>query len=490
MFESYGHEKVLQKLPIDTLENTILAIDGFWYIKKYLSISNEEQFLNVSLTIDMLLENVIELNKKTSILWVWDGIEFRQPVSVDLGSFCRDTSDKIIFSRFNKRFYDQELYVDSVTEKLRKHGVSVIRAPYSAAGQCAYFMKTCKINVFSKNDALLFADCGKLIVEIDFENSTVDVIDREVLFQECCLTLESFRRLALLSGCEYCSTYPLFASDFDPVKVIELLKRNTLANDASKSYEMSPESKYFSEYRQGFCIIENRPVMCLDGTIQPIEPTASSDAIEEAFGRRLSNKIYQQIFKCNIGAKSLSNIMFNRNKPYTMSQLVELFRTVLESPKSIEASKTTTLSEFFVKRFQYEVVWHPLINRAAQVLFHIFLNGGFKPEFLLKFLNSGYLGGRSSLPGNIAPNERLLYLSTKYSPDNLENFCMFLENYLLFMDIVNLMKINYSLENDANFDFSLASFTTCLEKTVLRQFLSQNISSSSKLEEFLHLLES
>ncbi|ELA42309.1 uncharacterized protein VICG_00709 [Vittaforma corneae ATCC 50505] len=141
MFESYGHEKALQKLPISTLENAILAIDGFWYIKKYLSISNEEQFLNVSLTIDMLLKNVIELNRKTSVLWIWDGIEFRQPVSIDLGSFCRDTSDKIIFSRFNKRFYDQELYVSVVTEKLRKHGISVMRAPYSAAAQCAYFMR-------------------------------------------------------------------------------------------------------------------------------------------------------------------------------------------------------------------------------------------------------------------------------------------------------------------------------------------------------------
>ncbi|ELA42310.1 uncharacterized protein VICG_00710 [Vittaforma corneae ATCC 50505] len=303
------------------------------------------------------------------------------------------------------------------------------------------------------------------------------------------MTLESFRRLALLSGCEYCSTYPLFASDFDPIKVIELLKKNTLANDSSKDYEMSYESKYFSEYRQGFCIIENRLVMCLDGTIQPIEPTVSSETIEDAFGRRLSNKIYQQIFKCNIGAKSLSNIMFGRNKSYTMNQLIELFKAILESPRSIDIPKVSTLSEFFVKKLQYEVVWHPLINRTVQVLFHVFLNGDFKPEFLLKFLNSGYLGNRPSRPGNTTPNERLLYLSTRYSPDSLEHFCMFLENHLLFGDITNLMKINYSLENDASFDFSLSNFTMSLEKIVLRQFLSQNVSHSSKLEEFLQLLE-
>lgn len=491
MFESYGHEKVLQKVPISTLDSTIFAIDGFWYLKKYLSIASEEQFLDTSLAIDTLLKNLIELNKKTTVLWVWDGIEFKQPFQGDLSSFCRDVSDKIIISSgFNKRLYDQEFYVAYMTERLQKNGIAFMRAPYSAAAQCVYFSKYGKVSVFSKNDALLFADCNKLIVDIEFENSSVDIIYRDVLFKECNLNLESFRRLALLSGCEYCATYPSFASGFDATKAIELMSKNTVENNSAKDYQMSPESRYFNDYKQGFYIVESRPIMGLDGVVSVIRSTASSESLEELYGKQLPNKIYQALFKCQIGAKSLGIALFNRVKPYTVPFLLELFKTLLDNPKAIDYIKVPTISEFFIQKLQLEIVWHSMFNKATQILFFIFLNGDFNPEFVLRFLNSGYLGIRPLAPESVSPNEKFLHLSTKYSPEGLENFCMFLENHILFMDTASLLRIYHEFKNDVNFNFTLGYFMAELEKPTLKQFIqSQNLASSKKLDEILKLLE-
>jgi len=488
MFETYGHEKILEKHPISSLENSILAIDGYWYIKKYLSISNEEQFLNVSTSLDGLMKNLVELNKKTSILWVWDGIELKMPFTTDLASFCRDISNKIIFSKFNKRIYDQEMYAAVMTHRLREAGISVMRAPYAAAAQCAYFMKNCKTHAFGKNDALLFADCNRLIVDIDYESSTIDVIDREVLFRECNLNLESFRRLALLSGCEYCATYPIFANDFDPLKAIELLKRNTVADESAKGYEMFPDSKYFQDYQQGFSIIESHAVMGLNGTVHIPDQKVGADTVNEIFGCRLPGRVYAEIFKCKIGAKTIGNKIFNRKRSYIVARLLETLEQLLDNPKSIDAPKGTALSELFMKRYKVDLVWHPTINRAVQLLFHIFLDEGVEPVGLLKFVNSGVICTRATLP-EVSPSERLVHYSTKYLPETLEQFCVFMENQLLFKDVAALANIGGGMQNDVQFELSLGDFTSKMEKPVIKQFLTQNISNSKRLDQFLKLLE-
>lgn len=489
MFETYGHENIIETLPINTIENSILVIDGFWYIKKYLSISNEEQFLDVSTSLDGIMKNLSELNKKTSILWVWDGIEFRTPFTTDLSSFCRDISDKIIVSKFNKRVYDQEVYVSVMTERLRETGISVIRAPYTAAAQCTYLMKSCKTHAFSKNDALLFADCNRLIVDIDYEKSTIDVIDRDILFKTCNLTLESFRRLALLSGCEYCSTYPLFANDFDPVKVIELLKKNTLEDPSSKNYDMLPDSKYYLDYQQGFNIIENHAVMGLNGMVHIPDQKGSQEAIKDLFGQKLGARVYNEIFKCKLGAKSLSNLMFGRVRPYVLYKLTDILQQLSENPKNFyDHSKTYLFSEMLMKKCKVNIVWHPEINRAVQLLFRILLDGKLNPEYLIRFLSAGVLYSRAPLK-DIPPKERLIYFSTKYSPEILEHFCIFMENHLVFNDIVALATMNGNVHNDVAFEFSLQYFTSPPEKLIVKQFLAQNITDSVKLDNFLQILE-
>lgn len=491
MFESYGHENILQKLPISTIENTIVAIDGFWYLKKYLPLYNEKEFLNISIGIESMMKNLIELSKKTSILWIWDGLEFIQLHPTDLTKTSLDNSDKIINTRsFSKKLYDQEIFVNLINVELKKIGVVVIRAPYSAAAQCCYFMKTCKINAFSKNDALLFADCDKLIIDFDYQNSTYDIIDRNKLFEECKLNLESFRRVALLSGCEYCPTHPSFAAEFDPIKVIELMKKNTKSDESLKYYGISPESKYYTEYLQAFSMIENRPVMCMDGTVQLSNQNSPAENIENIFGKKLSNKVYQNIFKCNIGIKALGIDIYNRKKPYIVDKILDLFKTVIEQPKSIDASKMTKCSELILSKLNLKIDFNPSFNKAIQILFSIFSNEEFLQKFLIKFLNSGTLKTKEQKFGEHLPiRDRIVHFSTYYSADILENFNMFLENCMLFEDTIEMIKNQYNLENDLGFVFSYADFIAEIEKPVIKEFISKNINDSIKLNEFTEVLE-
>lgn len=492
MFESYAQEKILEKIQLSTLKNAKIAIDGSWYIKKHLLPVSEEHFTNPFSLLDEITKNIIEFNSKASVLWVWDGIEFRQSLSADIDGLSFSISN-IIMERcsFKRNIYDFEAFIDYVTAKLRKGGIPVVRAPYSAAAQCSYFLRTGAVNyIFSKNDALLFKDCTSLLVDINLVKETADLIDREKLFLECNLNLESFRRLAFLSGCEYCLTHPSYASKFNPLDIIALMKKNTVADNSMANYGLSLNDKYYSDYLQGFYTVIVHPVMYFGGVVQCIDENMPDAWIEEVFGKRLDDHLYGTIFSCDIGVKAISTFIFNRQKPWINQKILQLFSTVFETPKLIDIAKGVNLSDFLARRFNIDVIWSPSISRMAQVMFHIFLennNNSLLP--LLKLLNTGILE-KSPQQSTENPGTRdFSYLLSKYTPDNLMSFCSFLENYLILKDTVSMISILYNSQNDLSFSFTLKDFNMKLNKECLKPFLDQNTASVSKLDQFTQLLE-
>lgn len=490
MFESYGYNGILEKVSMNTLEKSILAIDGFWYVKKYFVTSTEEHFTDPCQFFEHFFDKIIELNQKISILWIWDGIEYKQTPASDIDRVTRYISDDIISKlAFKKSLLDYEYYLDFMTEKLRKGGVSVIRAPYSAAAQCSYFLGEKKVDyVFGKTDCLLFKDCTSVITDFDFNNSTVDLINREKLFKACNLDLESFRRFSLLSGCEYCSTHPDFARRFNPADLISMLKKNVDSDQTETNYGLVEGTKYYDEYLQAFYILDHHPVMKLNGKVQCLNEDANSALLVEIFGKTLPADIYEEIFKCNIGAKGLSIMIFDRKDTCFDKKTIQLFKQVFETRKSISFNKTTVFSNWLAEKLELSIKWSPEISSVSQILFHIFLKNDVEPKYLLNLLNAGIKNTNAPKETALPEKPGVDYFAALYHPDILKSFCIFAENHLILKDLLGLIPLHNRPDCDLNFELKLKLFNMPLEKDVLNNFIRNNLSAED-LDKFTELFE-
>lgn len=480
-FEYYGQLNTIQKLPISVLNNTIVAIDGFWYCKKYLTISSEDQFADHLSTLSRFLAPLIEISKNVSIVWIWDGLEYKQPVPFDFKKFIENVFTKIINRKFGKLFFDQELFVECTTKILRENNISVVRAPYLASAQCVYLLKkNCVTYVFSKNDALLYNDCQKLILDFDFMNSRVEVINRADLFRNNHFNLETFKRIAFLSGCEICSTIPMFASNFDLLSIIEIAKNNNL-KELLTGFRKDIEASYLEEYYRSFVIVDCHPVMHLDGSVRCLNDAEAPVDLDKIFGKKLPDDLYQDIFTCSLGIRALSSSMFQRSKEEYKTRLLGVFESVLSN--GVKGGRNEKISDYLKKIFNVE--WSENINRLVQIVFMNLSTSNFSNGPLLKLLNSGVSNGKGQAP----VDNDLLTVTQKYSHENLEMFYRANEYGVLMKDLILLVKSRSRMEDDLAFGLTYNKFHKDFNKDELGDFLVKNEERNPKLKEMRLLLE-
>lgn len=492
-FEPIFLNKATSKESLNTIENSIVAVDGMWFIRKHLPNFIEKDFLNVPASFDKFLADVFSLNQKISILWVWDGIEARQAY-MDLENTIIDLSNTIIERHSFKwqKFYDPEFFINTISKKLSENGIAVMRAPYYAAAQCAYFLSQKKVDyIYGRTDTLLFRDCGQLITDFEFKTNSFTLLDRTQLFDRFKMNLESFRRLAFLSGCEYCATVDFFLSSFDIQKVVDLLKQNENLEAVMRNQGITQDHKYYGEYLTAFTIVNNTPVIHLDGVVRPLTNEPSPRNMSDVFGQKLSNNIYQKICGCQLTTKPLENLFLNRFTPFVNPALINLLKAVWDSQKTSDSLKNIALSEFVAEKLDLSISWSPNFNRMSQILFHLMLKKENNPQNLLMLLNSGFTGQRTTDNDVIiAPSMMLIYLSSKYSPKNISYLYEIQESVILLNCIVDLMKTYFSqLQNDMQFDFKFSQLMLPLEKEPLSQFINENIKNDTEIDSFKTLLD-
>lgn len=480
-FEYYGQLNTVQKLPISVLNNTTVAIDGFWYCKKYLTINSEDQFADHLSVLSQFLAPLIEISKNASVIWVWDGLEYKNPVPFDFKKFIENVFTKIVNKKFGKLFFDQELFVECATKILKENNISVIRAPYLASAQCVYLLKrNCVTYVFSKNDALLYNDCHKLILDFDFINSRVEVINRADLLRNCHFSLETFKRIAFLSGCEICSTIPMFASNFDLMSIIEIAKNNNL-KELLAGFRKDIETSYLEEYYRSFVIVDFHPVMHLDGTVRCMSDTEAPADLDKIFGKRLSDDLYQGIFTCSLGIKALSSSIFQRPREGYKAELLDIFENILSN--GVKGSRNEKISDYLKKVFSIE--WSEWINKLAQLAFASLSTSDFGNGPLLRLLNSGTSNDEKPTP----VGDDLLAATQKYSHENLELFYRANEYIVLVRDLVLLIKSRSKMEDDLSFKLIYNKFHKDFNKDELRDFLGKNEERNPRFKEMLIFLE-
>lgn len=469
-FEYYGQAKIQKKLSLDELQGKSIAIDGFWYIKKYLIIDTEQQFLNHLSDLPSFLAPLVELSKKTKILWIWDGLEFKKGMHVELKTFIDKILSKIINGKFSKMLFDQELFVENITQMLRKNNISVIRAPYFASAQCVYFYKKRAVDfVFSKNDALLFNDKLKLILEIDYKSAEIEMIDSEDFYKINEFGLQTFRKIAFLSGCEMCPTVPFYANDFDILGILDLIKTNALEKKMSE-LKKDAIKPYLEEYHKSFIVVDYHPVMSLNGDLTCLNELDAPADIEKIFGKIPPTSFFQKLFTCSVGIKAISGILFQKQKEDYKSKILNFFENLYNN--RVDHKKDYKIKDYLIVNISpklADVEFTDEIEAFAQLAF-VTLFESFDKETLLHLLNSGTPFAAME---DLGQND-LLKIVKRYPSEKLEDFCKLSECIVIIKDCILYMNAIWDLNEDISFDFHLNKFLQDYNKDKLVAFLDRN----------------
>ena len=64
--------------PFAALAGSSVAIDGFWFIRKYFApLTQEDLLLNLEAYVDKNMSDFFQLAKNIDFVWIWDGLKYR-----------------------------------------------------------------------------------------------------------------------------------------------------------------------------------------------------------------------------------------------------------------------------------------------------------------------------------------------------------------------------------------------------------------------------
>lgn len=536
--------KSLQKLPLKVLQDEIVAVDGFWYLKKYAQLANVAAHGCMEEAIERALKPLLAL-KDVQILWVWEGLDYAKARRTREGELARGdkagraaTELKVSLS---ERAYrgtiadalanggtlgyggragiDQEIYVAPTTRILQKYGVSVVRAPYSAMAQCVYFLReNCVSYIFTMVDALLFVGGTKIVVDFGFDEEHIETVDRVRLFAALDFNLPGFQSYAFLSGCDFCPTVPCYANDFVFSSVVELAREKNLeeklyqyylkAGGDPAQYAHSDEAEYIQHYYSSFVCIEYHPVMSLRGTIECLNTSDIPVDLERIFGTQLHDLLYQQLFLGNITPRLLNKIAYN--KEYVkehLNMVLNAFEVAvsqmcgLKRKKDTAKAKNAIISTISIdsKEDKETGRYKGVDQRAyhgpstAHVIKNILKLSFVEVGDIPKPLQILFIG---MAPSFFLPEALINLLSIGPSQDpsqiSSDSFILYLQasEYLgILQDLAAFISAMSSIPNDMEYNLRLVDISTSGDKKKVTAFIKKNVSSNSCLVQFLDFLK-
>ncbi|EPR79405.1 hypothetical protein SLOPH_1684 [Spraguea lophii 42_110] len=350
--------------PFLLLKNSIVAIDGFWFVKRYILKNDYTRVLSHG--VENICENVIrafceQINKNNvQVLWIWDGIkinkDYYQQIDAE-GSYAEGcmhyfNKDKYKASFSWRKWLDMEQFVLSANKLLStfSDNVTVIRAPYTAMAQMVYFykMKACDY-IYGPNDLLLFENTGKIITEFDFLGNldvdgknkcntyNIELTYKDEILKAYKLEFTAFKNYGFLLGCEFCPTFPEYATNFNIQEIFyisrltfpELKERLNIYynNDAGAILTET----YIENYKRAQTLVRNQPIISMEGKLQFLHLALTNTGIvwneqsekkfEYLFGLRLPNACYEKLFIMKIIPDVLEIL---NKKDYKISNLPEI----------------------------------------------------------------------------------------------------------------------------------------------------------------------
>ncbi|ELA47962.1 hypothetical protein VCUG_00545 [Vavraia culicis subsp. floridensis] len=323
---------IATKRPCAVLQNTSIAVDGFWFLRKYLMPISITHVLVHGLgkfyvgILDIFKQFVAD--NKIDVIWVWNGFEFSKsqaPLVHDPLKIGMEEIRKGNFSLADKhlrKVIDLEVFVDEINYFLRKDTdrICCVRAPYSALGQCAYFLHNNVVDyVFGATDFLLYSSGEKIITEFNFlckdREDRIEIFCRKDILKTLKLPFTKFQMYALFLGCEYCPTMPPYSVNFEIFEILEVLRIGNYSYSNIKAYMYTfygtdpmksgykPNiliDNYLSSFISALAVLDYHPVISSEGKIELLRDTNVPRDLEDVLGTKKAAYFYEQLFLCNI----------------------------------------------------------------------------------------------------------------------------------------------------------------------------------------------
>lgn len=295
--------------PFAALAGSSVAIDGFWFIRKYFApLTQEDLLLNLEAYVDKNMSDFFQLAKNIDFVWIWDGLKYRVDPIDHNETFKRDVHLLITKKKLKLGKSEEflEILVNPINIMLKKHNVAMCRAPYGAIAQCSYFYKSKTVNyIFTKNDAFIFKDVDTIITEFDFVEKKYCLMHKEELEKILGVKRGLFKFFAIASGCEFCPTFPDIADNFTVEKFNDyLLEKNNFEEnykDINILEKIIKKNKnYYKTYIDAISNCKWHPVMTLQGTVEPFESAYVLKNLSNIFGEKLPHNYYERLFVCDI----------------------------------------------------------------------------------------------------------------------------------------------------------------------------------------------
>lgn len=345
----------LIKAQAQVLKDSIVAIDGFWFLRKYVQLGNIQD-LFINRCDERFLAPVLKLikmanNNKFQILWVWDGLDFKKPsyssesdeyAILKTGYDYLQKEDMKNVNYIWRQLIDYEDIIVQINKILEQFNHAAVRAPYSATAQIAYYLqKDICGYAFCKTDTLIFDGVEKIITDLHFENSEqfmISAFNKKDFIKSYDLTYSNFRSLAFALGCEFCPTIPEYADNFIMENIITIVKTGDFYLYLEEQLEKNKNfEKYLDLFYAASVLIDFHPVMKEDGKLGFYkESTEVPSDFEEYFGKRLPDMLYEEFFSCNISKGILECISKNKKKEGLREISYKLLKTILPLGGSTE----------------------------------------------------------------------------------------------------------------------------------------------------------
>lgn len=267
--EDYLRERpgLVRELPLQTLRETRLGIDGSAYIEGLLRDNSKEEAFTPAvggppLTITATLGSHLKVLEHNHIkpVFVFDGLQPRGTWAVKREARAADLAQKLATREQAWDMYENEQEQEAAqaftasnalttrdlwrtVQRAYKHrSVENMTAPYTAAAQLLYLERHEKSYihaVYGSTELLLYDQTDKLILGINWKAETFTFIHKRDVLNDLGLSPEQFLGLGLLAGCDYMPTFPALQpphADFSFRNVVNLLQSFKSATAAIHYY--------------------------------------------------------------------------------------------------------------------------------------------------------------------------------------------------------------------------------------------------------------
>lgn len=174
-------------------------------------------------------------------------------------------------------------FVQFILHYLKSKDCECFQAPYFATAELAYFIEHNFFDAVYGPPALLLFGVPRVIINIDWQKSKFEWIEREQLLQKWQVNKEQFVDACLLAGTEYCLTFPYLnltqfhhgQQQFTFGTAIEFIKQAPLI-----SYmQHFPNEEMKNDHVDGYCVckslVQYPLVMKMNGSVGPLVHSAS-----------------------------------------------------------------------------------------------------------------------------------------------------------------------------------------------------------------------